>query len=113
LFDCANAQDDAADLFAKRGNAVRKPRHFPLRRVAMNDVPLRRTNDYRLGFRHRRLRSRAVAGSDRLFNLAHRVPQARTSRLIDNSAAHGLARGLFGRLRIGHDRYQVFVKRRL
>ena len=101
------------DLLAQSSNAVREPRHFPLRRVAVHDVLLRRTNDHRLGFSHSGERDGAIAGGDRLFNFAHRGPQARTPRLVDDSAAHRLAPGLFGRLRIGQDRYQVFVKRRL
>ena len=100
-------------LFAQSGNAVREPRHFTLRRIAVHDILLRRTNDDRLGFSHGGECAGAVAGADRFFNFAHGSPQARPPRLVDDCAAHGLARGLFGRLRIGHDRYQVFVKRRL
>src|SRR5690349_19291875 len=100
-------------LLAQSGDTMCEPRDLTLRRVAVHDVLLRGANDHRLGFRHRRVSARAIAGADRLFNFAHRGPQARAPRLVDDSAAHGLARGLFGRLRIGHDRYRVFVKRRL
>jgi hypothetical protein len=103
----------AGFLLAQSGDAVHEPGNFTLRSVAVNDIFLRGANDHGLGLRHGGLGASAIAGGDCLFNFAHRSPQARTPRLIDESAMHGLACGLFGRFRIGHERYQVFVKRRL
>lgn len=89
--------------FAELGDAVREPRNFPLRRVAVNDVLLRCANDHRLGFGHGRERARLVAGSNRFLDLAHCAPQTRTPRPIDGGSPCALPCSLLGRFCIGHD----------
>ena len=81
---------------------VREPRHFSLRRIAMHDALLRRSNQSRLGFRHGRGRSAAIASGNRLLDLADCGAHARTPRFIDDGSACGLAGGFLCRFRIGH-----------
>ena len=80
-----------------------KPRYFALRGIAVHYFFLRRANDHRFGFGHRRKGARPVASSYRFFDLAHSCAQARAPRLIDRGAAGNLARGFLGGFGVGHD----------
>lgn len=90
-------------LSAQFGDPVGESRNFALSGAAMHDAPLRRANDRGLGFRHRRQRAGAIAGRDRLLDLAHRRAQARTPRLVDHGTTCDLTSGLLGGFRIGHE----------
>src|SRR3974390_570690 len=87
LFDRVGEKAAPAFLLAQSGDTMCEPRDLTLRRIAVHDVLLRGANDHRFGFRHGRLSARAIAGADRLFDFAHRGPQARAPRLVDYSAA--------------------------
>jgi hypothetical protein len=114
----SNFQFDARDsskkflLFLKLGDAVREPRHFALRRIAVHDIFLRCTNECGLGIGHGRERLGAVAGGDRFFDLANGRTDAGPARFIDDGAAHGLAGGLFGRFGISHQSLSTIVNKR-
>jgi hypothetical protein len=83
-------------------NLVREPRHFSARRIAMHDALLRRANQSRFGFRHRRSCLAAIASSNRLLDLTQRGAHARTPRFIDNGSARALAGGFLCGFRVGH-----------
>lgn len=83
-------------------NLVREPRHFSARRIAMHDALLRRANQSRFGFRHRRSCLAAITSGNRLLDLTERGAHARTPRFIDDGSARGLAGGFLCGFRIGH-----------
>jgi len=81
---------------------VREPRYFSASRIAMHDALLRRADQSRLGFRHGRGSSAAIASGNRLLDLADCGAHARTPRFIDDGSACGLAGGFLCGFRIGH-----------
>ena len=83
-------------------NLVREPRHFSARRIAMHDALLRRANQSRFGFRHRRSCLSAIASGNRLLDLTERGAHARTPRFIDDGSPRGLAGGFLCGFGIGH-----------
>jgi hypothetical protein len=84
------------------GDPLRKPGHFPLRGIAVNDAFLGGADQSRFGFRHGGKRSGAITGSDSLLNFARGRTHARAARFIDRSPTFGLAGGFFGGFGIGH-----------
>jgi len=89
-------------FFFKLGDLMREPRYFAPRRIAMHDAFLRRADQSRLGLGHRRGRTGAITGGDRLLDLADRGPHARAPGFIDDGSARGLAGGLLCGFRIRH-----------
>src|SRR5580704_12462994 len=89
-------------LFAEFGDAVREPRDFPACCIAMHDTGARGTHECRLGFSHGGGGGGAVAGRDRLLDLAHGAAHAGAPRLVDHGAAGDLTGGLLGGFCISH-----------
>src|SRR5712692_7964879 len=90
-----SAKRARAALLSELGNLVVEARHLAARRVAVNHALLCGAHDQRLGLLQRIERLAAVAGRDRLLDLAHRSAQLGAARLVDLGAARDLARGFF------------------
>jgi hypothetical protein len=90
-------------FFSELRNAMREPRNFAARCIAMHDALLRRADDRRFGFAHGGDCPGAITGGDGLFDFAHRRADVRAPRFIDDRTARDLAGGLSGGFRISHE----------
>ena len=89
-------------LFADLGNAMRKPRNFAARCIAVNDAVIGSTDQCRFGFGHSSNCGGAIASRDCFFHFAHCRANASPTPLVDLGAASDLASGFLCRLCIGH-----------
>jgi len=101
------------ELFPELRNPAREPRDFALRRIAVQHALPCGANECRLGGGHGGDRTRAIAGGDRLLDLAQGSTHARAARFVDRSAAGNLTSCLLGGFCIGHDYQTAFEEEAL
>src|SRR5262249_17808499 len=83
-------------LLAEFGNAMGETRNFSAGIALVNDAALPCAHDSGLSRLECRERRIAIAALDRLFDLAHRIPQERTATFVHFGAARDHARGFAG-----------------
>jgi hypothetical protein len=89
-------------LFRELCDLMGQPRNLSAGIVLVNDVALRCLHQFRLGARHRLEGRITVAALDRFLDGSHRTTHLGPARLIDDSTAGDLSRGLPGGSGIGH-----------
>ena len=89
-------------LFRELCDLMRQPRNLSAGIVLVNDVALRRLHQFRLSTRHRLEGPITVAALDRFLDGSHRTTHLGPARLIDDSTAGDLSRGLPGGSGVGH-----------
>src|SRR5580692_5173024 len=75
---------DAALLLAELRHPLGEPRYFAARGILVNDALLGGAHDDRLGLAESGQRDGAIAGRDRILDLADEVAHARAARLVDH-----------------------------
>jgi hypothetical protein len=89
-------------LFRELCDLMGQPRNLSAGIVLVNDVALRCLHQFRLGARHRLEGRITVAALNRFLDGSHRTTHLGPARLIDDSTAGDLSRGLPGGSGIGH-----------